>query len=86
METLKGTVTKIKVLQMSNRPLIRFSVDGQSAIMAKHSLNFLADVDEGMTIAVAGYYNPRKQFVVQKYSVIGKTKLMLEFELLKARM
>jgi len=43
----------------------------------------LADVDEGMQIVVAGEYNSRKQFVVKKYSVIGKTKIMIEFESVK---
>nr|DAH92890.1 MAG TPA: hypothetical protein [Caudoviricetes sp.] len=33
-----------------------------------------------MQIVVAGEYNSRKQFVVKKYSVIGKTKIMIEFE------
>lgn len=47
-------------------------------------MNFLADVDEGMQIVVAGEYNDRRnQFVVKKYSVIGKTKIMIEFEAMK---
>ncbi|OJG31285.1 hypothetical protein RV00_GL001966 [Enterococcus devriesei] len=32
-----------------------------------------------MRIAVGGDYNGRKQFVVKKYAVIGKTKIMMEF-------
>jgi len=47
-------------------------------------LNFLVDVDEGMQIVVAGEYNDREQFVVKKYSVIGKTKIMMVFENLMA--
>jgi len=43
----------------------------------------LADVDEGMQIVVAGKFNDRNQFVVRKYSVIGKTKIMIEFEAIK---
>ena len=62
---------------------MRFSLDGTSCLIASHSLNFLADVDEGMRIVVAGEYNDRKQFVVKKYSVIGKTKIMIEFEAMK---
>lgn len=81
METLKGVVSKIRVLKMSEKPLIRLTIGEQSAIISTHSLNFLADVDEGMTIAVAGYYNKRKQFVIKKYSVVGKTKMMIEFEM-----
>jgi len=52
-------------------------------LIALHSLNFLADVDEGMQIVVAGKFNDRNQFVVRKYSVIGKTKIMIEFEAIK---
>jgi hypothetical protein len=33
--------------------------------------------------AKAGRYNIRKQFVVKKYAVIGKTKIMMEFEMMK---
>lgn len=36
-----------------------------------------------MQIVVAGEYNSRKQFVVRKYSVIGKTKITIEFEAMK---
>lgn len=80
MQSLKGTVSKIRVLKMAKIPLVRFSLDGVNCLIATHSLNFLADVDEGMQIVVAGEYNSRKQFVVKKYSVIGKTKIMIEFE------
>ncbi|MGH1818020.1 hypothetical protein [Enterococcus casseliflavus] len=80
MKTMKGYVSKIRVLKMSKTPLVRFSLDGVNCLIATHSLNFLADVDEGMQIVVAGEFNNRKQFVVKTYSVIGKTKIMIEFE------
>ena len=80
MKSMKGVVSKIRVLKMSKTPLVRFSLDGVNCLIAAHSLNFLADVDEGMQIVVAGEYNSRKQFVVRKYSVIGETKIMIEFE------
>ncbi|MDT2690770.1 hypothetical protein, partial [Enterococcus gallinarum] len=80
MKSLKGVVSKIRVLKMSRTPLVRFSLDNVNCLIAAHSLNFLADVDEGMQIVVAGEYNDRKQFVVRKYSVLGKTKIMIEFE------
>lgn len=83
MKSMKGYVSKIRVLKMSKTPLVRFSLDGLNCLIAAHSLNFLADVDEGMQIVVAGEYNSRKQFVVRKYSVIGKTKIMIEFEAMK---
>ena len=62
---------------------MRFSLDNVNCLIAAHSLNFLADVDEGMQIVVAGEYNDRKQFFIRKYSVIGKTKIMIEFETMK---
>lgn len=65
---------------MSKTPLVRFSLNNVNCLIAAHTLNFLADVDEGMEIVVAGEYNDRSQFVVKKYSVIGKTKIMIEFE------
>ncbi|MCD4985585.1 hypothetical protein [Enterococcus gallinarum] len=84
MKSLKGVVSKIRVLKMSKTPLVRFSINGINCLIAAHSLNFLVDVDEGMQIVVAGEYNDREQFVVKKYSVIGKTKIMMVFENLMA--
>lgn len=83
MKSLKGVVSKIRVLKMSKTPLVRFSLDNVNCLIATHSLNFLADVDENMQVVVAGEYNSRKQFVVRKYSVIGRTKIMIEFESMK---
>ncbi|MGT3054762.1 hypothetical protein [Enterococcus gallinarum] len=83
MKSLKDVISKIRVLKISRTPLVRFSLDGTNCLIAAHSLNFLADVDEGMQIVVADEYNDRKQFVVRKYSVIGKTKIMIEFEVMK---
>ena len=68
---------------MSKTPLVRFSLNNVNCLIATHSLNFLADVDENMQVVVAGEYTNRKQFVVKKYSVIGKTKIMIEFEAMK---
>lgn len=84
MESITGTVSKVKILKYSERPLLFFKLDDTSCLIAGHSLNFLADVEDGMRIAVAGEYNSRKQFVVKKYAVIGKTKIMMEFEMMKA--
>lgn len=82
MESMTGLVSKVKILEFSERPLVYFKLDNQSCLIAGHSLNFLADVEDGMRIAVAGEYNSRKQFVVKKYAVIGKTKIMMEFEMM----
>lgn len=83
MESKTGTVSKVKILKYSERPLVFFKLDNVSCLIAGHSLNFLADVEDGMRIAVAGEYNSRKQFVVKKYAVIGKTKIMMEFEMMR---
>lgn len=80
METIRGTVTKVKILKMSERPLVYFKVDKVGCLIATHSLTFLADVAEGSRIAVAGEFNSRKQFVCRKYAVIGKPQIVIEYE------
>lgn len=75
---MSGSVSSIKILKFSERPLVYFKLDDQSCLIASHSLSFLADVENGMRIVVAGEYNSRKQFIVRKYSVIGETRIMLE--------
>lgn len=80
METIRGTVTKVKILKMSERPLVYFKVDDASCLIATHSLSFLADVAEGSRIAIVGEFNSRKQFVCKKYAVIGKPQIVIEYE------
>lgn len=80
MQSKTGVVNKIRILQISERPLVFFKVGSENCLISLHSLNFLADVTEGMRISISGIYNSKKQFVVRKYSVIGKTKIMLDFE------
>ena len=48
-----GTVTKIKILQIGARPLIRFSLNDTNCLIAGHGLNFLAEVDEGMRLVIS---------------------------------
>ena len=84
--SVSGIVSSVKILKYSERPLVYFKLDDTSCLIAGHSLNFLADVEDGMKIAVGGHYNDRKQFVVSKYAVIGKTKIMMEFELLNIKL
>lgn len=78
MMSMSGSASSIKILKFSDRPLFYFKLDDQSCLIASHSLSFLADVENGMRIVVAGEYNSRKQFIVRKYSVIGETRIMLE--------
>ncbi len=72
MRTIKGTVSKIKVLKLSESPLVRFSVDGVSCLIGKHNLKFLDQVEEDTELVVCGEYNGRKQFVVRKFCVMAK--------------
>ena len=80
METIRGIVSKVKIIKMSERPLVYFKVDEVSCLIATHSLSFLADVAEGSRVAVAGEFNSRKQFVCRKYTVIGKPQIVIEYE------
>ncbi|BBM17728.1 hypothetical protein G15_1374 [Enterococcus avium] len=83
MISMNGIVSSLKILKYSECPLVYFKLDDVSCLIAGHSLNFFADVEDGMRLAVAGEYNSRKQFVVKKYAVIGMTKIMMEFEMMK---
>ena len=80
MEKRYGTVTKIRTLKLGARPLIRFSLGRENCLIANHSLNFFAEVDEGTKVFVKGYYNNRKQFVVKDYTIMEKSKIVLAFE------
>lgn len=73
METIKGSVSKIKILKLSQSPLVRFSLNGVNCLITKHSLNFLYQVQEGTDLVTCGYYNSRNQFVVSKFCVMPKS-------------
>ena len=70
MHTIKGTVSKIKVLKLSESPLVRFSLDGANCLITKHSLHFLYQVQEETDLVACGTYNSRNQFVVSKFCPI----------------
>lgn len=72
MQTIKGTVSKIKILKLSTSPLVRFTVDDISCLIVAHSLNFLADVQDGSSIVLGGFFNKRGQFVVKKYCILSQ--------------
>lgn len=72
MQTLKGTVSKIKILKLSQSPLVRFSIDGVSCLIAAHSLIFLYEVEENSNLVIAGYYNSRNQFIVSRFCIVQK--------------
>jgi len=72
MITLKGKVTKIKVIKLSAHPLVHFKTNNVSCLIASHSLNFLYEVREGNSVVIAGNYNNKNQFVVKRYCVVDK--------------
>lgn len=74
MLTLKGSVSKIKILKLSQSPLVRFSLDDINCLIAAHSLNFLYEVEENSNIVIAGHYNSKNQFIVKKYCVLSILK------------
>lgn len=80
MRSLNGIVTSIKVLKMSERPLVYFKLNDKSCLIARRSLSFLADVENGMRIVAGGHYNKRQQFVIEKYCVIGQSRIIIEMD------
>lgn len=81
MMSKTGIVSKIRILKLSNNPLVRFTMNNDTnCLIANHSLNFLADVAESMRISAIGSYNQRGQFVVRQYNVLGTTKVMYEID------
>ena len=80
MESIKGTVTKLKIIQFSQQPLVYFQLANINCLIATHSLNFFAYVEAGMKIVVLGKRNTRGQFIVAKYAVLGRTKLMNDIQ------
>ena len=73
MQTIKGSVSKIKILKLSQSPLVRFSLDGVNCLITKHSLNFLYQVQDGTDLVICGAYNSRNQFVVSRFCVMAKS-------------
>lgn len=73
MKTLRGRVTKIKIVSYGKMPLIRFTMNDEvNCLIAKHSLNFLYEVQEDSSIVLGGDCNSRGQFVVSRYCVLNK--------------
>lgn len=80
MKTIRGTVSKIRIIKMAASPLVYFRLGDTNCLIAAHSLSFLADAAEGSKIVVAGEYNSRKQFICRRYTVIGKPQIVIEYE------
>ena len=80
MKTIRGTVSKIRIIKMAASPLVYFKISDTNCLIAAHSLSFLADAAEGCEMVIGGEFNSRKQFVCRRYAVIGKPQIVIEFE------
>lgn len=80
MKTIRGTVSKIRIIKMTASPLVYFKLGETNCLIAAHSLSFLADAAEGCEMVVGGEFNSRNQFVCRRYAVIGKPQIVIEFE------
>lgn len=80
MEQMTGIVSKMKILQLTPYPLVRFNLtsapSSRNCLISAHALNFLADVANDMQIAVSGHLNQRNQLVVKNYTVIGMPQIV----------
>ena len=78
-QSLTGTISYIKIIQAENPTLayVRIETKSQetiSALISKHTLNFIYDVQVGDTIQVYGHFNQRQQFIIEKYLSTHKLK------------
>lgn len=80
MKTIRGTVSKIRIIKMAASPLVYFRLGETNCLIAAHSLSFLADAAEGCEMVIGGEFNSRKQFVCRRYAVIGKPQIVVEYE------
>ena len=80
MKTIRGTVSKIRIIKMTASPLVYFKLGETNCLIAAHSLSFLADAAEGCEMVVGGEFNSRNQFVCRRFAVIGKPQIVIEFE------
>lgn len=80
MLTKKGQLIKTRLIS-TDPVLVYFQLNNEHCLIARHGLNFFADAVPGMTITVSGDYNKRGQFVAREYCVLGKTRLMIDFDL-----
>lgn len=80
MKTIRGTVSKIRIIKMAVSPLVYFKLGETNCLIAAHSLSFLADAAEGCEMVVGGEFNSRNQFVCRRYAVIGKPQIVIEYE------
>lgn len=71
-ERFEGRVIQQKIIQADNPTmvLIKLRLKDETdmlAILARHALTFLLEVEPGDLLAIYGHYNHRKQFIIEKY-------------------
>lgn len=80
MKTIRGTVSKIRIIKMTASPLVYFKLGETNCLIAAHSLSFLADAVEGCEMVIGGEFNSRNQFVCRRYTLLGKPQIVVEYE------
>lgn len=78
-ERFQGHVTQQKIIQAQNPTMVliklRLANDNEMvAILARHALTFMLEVQVGDLIMIYGHYNQRKQFIIEKYLLKHKVQ------------
>lgn len=76
-EQFRGIVSYQKIIhpEQPTMVLIKLKLDNDhvmNAIIARHALTFLLDVEVDDEITILGHYNHRKQFIIEKYLINHK--------------
>ncbi|MGO4927035.1 hypothetical protein ACTQ45_00250 [Fundicoccus sp. Sow4_D5] len=79
-ERFQGHIIQQKIIQADNPTmvLIKLRLDDESemvAILARHALTFMLEVQVGDLLSIYGHYNHRKQFIIEKYLLKQKINL-----------
>lgn len=75
----QGQVKQQKIIQ-ADKPtmvLIKLQLTDDTemlAIIAKHALTFMLEVQIGDLLAIYGHYNHRQQFIIEKYLITQSDK------------
>lgn len=80
---LKGKVLRQKVIKASDPTLVYVELQTDqetvNCLIAKRALTFMMEVVDGDEIMVYGHFNPKKQFVIERYLTKSKHDPQGEF-------
>lgn len=79
-ERFQGHVIQQKIIQADNPTMVLIKLrleDGKEkiAILARHALTFMFEVQVGDFLMIYGHYNHRQQFIIEKYLLKHKEHL-----------